>query len=181
MGKKKKSVLPKIEVLIILVFFASFILWAATKCNSTKLLYQEEEITSSLELNDKPTETNEDSIESLANQEKSLLNQINPTDTPIKFTSSSTSNRQRYSRLYVTIEGLKLREEPNLNSPVLATFTLFEEVSFLEEVTEFTTKINLGNVEVTEPWIKVKAKKGHTGWVYGAGVNYYKKKTEGAF
>ena len=27
-----------------------------------------------------------------------------------------------------------------------------------------------------EPWVKVQHKRGRIGWVYGAGVNYYKKK-----
>ena len=42
MTKKKTSFLPKVEVLIILVFFASFMVWAISKCDATKKSFQDE-------------------------------------------------------------------------------------------------------------------------------------------
>ena len=50
MAKKKKSVVPPIEVLIIGVFFLSFIAWAFKQCSDTKTELQEgtEEITAAV-------------------------------------------------------------------------------------------------------------------------------------
>jgi len=56
---------------------------------------------------------------------------------------------------------------------------LYEEVHFLNEITPFTEKISLGTSVADEPWVKVKTKRGGEGWVYGAGVYYYKRKYPG--
>ncbi len=56
---------------------------------------------------------------------------------------------------------------------------LFEEVAFLNEVSDSTTQLNLGYEITDEPWVKVRHPKGQVGWVYGAGVNYYPKKRGG--
>ena len=55
----------------------------------------------------------------------------------------------------------------------------FEQVNFLGEVTDSTTEVNLGYEIANEPWVKVQHTRGKIGWVYGAGVNYYKKKRDG--
>jgi hypothetical protein len=79
--------------------------------------------------------------------------------------------------LYVTIENLNLRTHPNVSGKLLGRLHLHEPVSFLNEVTQTTQQVTLANGEVTnEPWIKIKTQKGVTGWVYGAGVSFYKKK-----
>jgi uncharacterized protein YgiM (DUF1202 family) len=83
------------------------------------------------------------------------------------------------SRLYVTIDKLKLRKGPGLDSVVVAQLPLFEEVYFLNEVTEYKTELSLGYEKANEPWVKVRTKKGKEGWVYGAGINYYKEKRKG--
>ena len=49
----------------------------------------------------------------------------------------------------------------------------------MNEVTDSTFQINLGKEVADEPWVKVRSKKGHVGWVYGAGVDYYKYKRPG--
>ena len=81
--------------------------------------------------------------------------------------------------LFVTIEGLNMRETPDLKSEVVVQLGLFDEVIYMDEVTDFTTPLNLGREEVDEPWFKVRTKKGHEGWVYGAGVDFYKYKHPG--
>ena len=40
---KKASLLPKIEVLILAIFFFSFVVWMVPKCAATKADYQEAE------------------------------------------------------------------------------------------------------------------------------------------
>ena len=49
----------------------------------------------------------------------------------------------------------------------------------MNEVTDSTYQISLGKEMADEPWVKVKNNRGKIGWVYGAGINYYKKKREG--
>ncbi len=73
-----------------------------------------------------------------------------------------------------------MRRAPDLNDDVVDEFELFEEVFFLDEVTNFTQEINLGKEVANEPWVRIQSRQGRSGWVYGAGVNYYKKKHPGA-
>lgn len=82
-------------------------------------------------------------------------------------------------RLYITIKNLKVRKSPGLKEDVVAQLPLFEEVIFMDEVTDSTYQINLGYEIADEPWVKIKTEKGVIGWVYGAGVNYYKQKRTG--
>ena len=74
---------------------------------------------------------------------------------PVKNSLSTT--------LFVTIDGLNMRETPDLKSEVIVQLALFDEVIYLEEVTDFTTVLNLGKEEVHEPWFKVRSKKGVRG------------------
>ena len=81
--------------------------------------------------------------------------------------------------LYVTIDGLKLRKEPGLKADLVAKLELYEPVYYLGEKTDYTQEINLGYDTVTDYWVKVKTKSGKVGWVFGAGVHYYKQKRKG--
>ena len=74
------------------------------------------------------------------------------------------------------LDGLKLRNGPHLDSTVVRTLKIDSEVYFLNEVTDFKQEINLGDRVAIEPWVKVRAYTGHEGWVYGAGINYFKPK-----
>jgi len=120
MAKKKKSILPGLEIMIIIVFFISFMLFAIPRCNKKQMEY------ASTNAADTPTTT--DQIE---------------------------------------------------DSAILNKLVLFEEVHFLNEITPFTEQISLGTTVADEPWIKVQTKRGGEGWVYGAGVYYYKRKYPG--
>lgn len=84
-----------------------------------------------------------------------------------------------YTRLFVTIDGLNLRDKPDLEGELLVKLPLYETVYFMNEVTDSTFQISLGKETADEPWVKVRSKKGHVGWVYGAGVDYYKYKRSG--
>ncbi|MEO1409661.1 MAG: SH3 domain-containing protein [Bacteroidota bacterium] len=186
MSKKStpSSMRFKVEVLVILVFFLSFIIWAVSQCNTSSLL---------AEYND-PTEASGDEGGALAPRDS---NPEDPYGTPLPPnpnasiatnpaagtpTTSSTTNpsssapNENLSRLYVTIDGLNLRTGPHLDSSIITKLSLFEEVWFMNEVTDSTQKISLGLEIADEPWVKIKHKKGRVGWVYGAGVNYYRKR-----
>ncbi|HHB78749.1 MAG TPA: SH3 domain-containing protein [Saprospiraceae bacterium] len=170
--------LPKFEILLLAIFFVSFSVWAIAKCNRTKKA-----------LNPTPTVTTptKDSTAQTANN--SGLPPI-VIDSTKEITQNPTKNKTSPDKkiekviidraiLYVTIDGLKLRKAPSLDSTTIMKLPLFEKVYFLDEVTDFKQKINLGRKVTEEPWVKIKTKKGRTGWVYGAGVNYYKKKQDG--
>ncbi|MEL6356311.1 MAG: SH3 domain-containing protein, partial [Bacteroidota bacterium] len=71
------------------------------------------------------------------------------------------------------------RKGPGLNYPKIDRLALFTEVEYLNEVTDSTFQINLGEVTPDEPWIKILTPTGKEGWVYGAGVNYYRRQLQG--
>lgn len=81
--------------------------------------------------------------------------------------------------LYVTIDGLKVRKEPGLKGETLETLALYAPVTFLNQKTEWTQEISLGYEKVTDHWVKIRTAEGKTGWVFGAGLHYYKMKRAG--
>ena len=168
MTKKKKGILPRIEILIILIFFFSFIIWAISKCNAKKLFYEQTEQSEGLT-------TPEDSLPDYTITPKPLPQK----EGVIQKEATVKSQEPEYTKLYITIDGLKLRTGPSLDSTFIYQFSLFEEVYFMNEVTDSTYQISLGKEMADEPWVKVKNNRGKIGWVYGAGINYYKKKREG--
>lgn len=168
MADKKTSLVPRLEILIILVFFISFLGWAANKCSRTKTTLQAENATSSLD--------------SLA-QEDTLGTPAGAIETPPPVVAAPIPKPEPQSSrsiLYVVIDDLNMRSTPSLNSDVVSVLNLFDEVEFMNEVTDSTTQLKLSEtIVVDEPWVKVKNKKGRIGWVYGAGVHYHRKKYPG--
>ncbi|MEL6719270.1 MAG: hypothetical protein AAFO82_15775 [Bacteroidota bacterium] len=165
MTKKKKSALPNIEVLIIGVFIISFFLMVLPKCESTKEEYQQ-------------IAQDTVALDTLVRENFA----VPPPPEPEKEVITDSDSRglaDGESTLYVTIDKLKFRAEPHVASRVIKEFGLFEEVVFLNEITDKKKEVDWGNGIVTnEPWIKVKSVEGKTGWAYGAGLHYYKRKFE---
>lgn len=87
--------------------------------------------------------------------------------------------REKLTTLFVTFDGLNVRSGPGINYGKVDRLKLYDEVVFLNEITDSTFQINLGSVTPDEPWVKIKTPSGKEGWVYGAGVEYFKKKLEG--
>lgn len=165
MSEKKGSILPSVELLIIGAFFIGFAVWAINKCSATQNKYiQRAEKERIREI--------EDSL--------SQKNEATPKTDPEPATVPTPSAAPALSRLYVSLEGLKVRKSPSTGAEVLETLNLFDEVYFLNEVTDSTTTVNLGKQTVTEPWIKIQTPKGRAGWVFGAGVHYYRRKHPGS-
>ncbi len=169
MSENSNSVLPRIEMLVIAVFLISFLIWAGNKCNRTRNRYApQEEVVS-------PAETLIDSSQ-LKTAEKPVEDKpLEPPPTP-----PSAEKDPHPTWLYVSIEGVNVRKDPSLTSDVIDKLALYDRVLFLNERTDFTEKVNLGSMEVEEPWVKIKTRKGRVGWVYGAGVSYYRYKHPGA-
>lgn len=168
MADKKTSLIPRFEILIILVFFISFLGWAANKCSRTKTTLQAENAVST-----------QDSLE----QTDTLRTPAGAIETPPAVVATPMPEPEPQvskSILYVVIDDLNMRTTPSLNSEVISVFNLFDEVEFMNEVTDSTTRLKLSEtIFADEPWVKVKNKKGRTGWVYGAGVHYHRKKYPG--
>jgi len=188
--KKKKSVLPPIEVLIIGVFFLSFVAWAFKQCSDTKAELQggDEETTAEVIA---PETSQQNPTATLTTPQSAVTPNTNTpivsnpnvdlrtgqTSAPITSTDRLTTTQViRVTPLFVTIDGLNLRRGPSLDSAIIMKLPLNEQVGFMNEVTDSTSQISLGNEIADEPWVKVRHKGGRVGWVYGAGVHYYKRK-----
>jgi hypothetical protein len=106
-----------------------------------------------------------------------LTNDIQKADPPPA--SATTTAKAGGSTLFVSIDGLKVRKEPGLKGETLETLKLYEPVTFLNKKTDWTQEISLGQEKVTDHWVKVRTQTGKEGWVFGAGVHYYKTKRQG--
>ena len=175
----KKRVLPRLEVILIVVFFISFVLWAMRKCSEDRALYVEEQAVIEEELPDTTTILPEINVETPAEGETPAEIVAQRRNTRSAAEQPGRSIKERYTPLYVTIENLNMRDAVGLNGTILDRLKLYDEVTFLNEVTDSIYEINLGGLVTHAPWIKVKSPKGKVGWVYGAGVHYYKKRLEG--
>jgi len=171
MARKRKSKLnlPRIEILIIGIFFLSFTIWAASKCNATKKIFQQEDDNEIVQA-DTTALTPAAEAKPFPKSDQSTLSPI---------TTSGGAPRlanPQYSKLYVLIDDLNLRTGPSRDSSVITTIPINEEVYFLNQVSDSTEQINMGTYIANEPWVKIRSLKGHEGWVYGAGVHYYIRK-----
>ncbi|MBP7821498.1 MAG: SH3 domain-containing protein [Saprospiraceae bacterium] len=189
-NKNKSNNWFRIEVFAILGFFLLFMMWSISKCKKTKAEFAEKELSEieqgsadSLASNDQPND--EGIIPSTSIIDKNVKPDPTTTKAPAATTpkpQASVEPPSRFSgeggkaKLYVVINQLNLRTSPGLNATLIAKLNLFDEVLFTGEVTDTTSKINLGGVMANEPWIRVQTSNGKIGWVYGAGVSYYKKK-----
>lgn len=163
-----RGMLPKIEILLILAFTLIFIIWAASKCSR-----QSREMERIEALNNPDTVATADTV----SPEEQVPSSMKPKTPPAQ--AAEIPAGENASRLYVTIDGLNMRRGPHLDSAVVLQLSLYDEVYFLNEYTEFIDTISLGYVEAAEPWFKVRHPRGKEGWVFGAGVDFYKYKREG--
>ena len=208
--------LPRLESLIIMVFFGCVALWGISKCSSkrseigSRLRNLDEKndaedrpqrrdtvyvpqnpapVQNSAPVSTQPTTLAPTTPPGAAPAQPGAQRPVvtrtpsaTPTTTPTgsqPAAQPAQPSGQKYSTLYVTIDGLKLRKEPTLKSDVVAKLELYEPVYFLNQKTEKTEEINLGYEKVTDHWVKVRTKAGKEGWVFGAGVHYYKMKRKG--
>ncbi len=188
MSKKSppSSMRFKVEVLVILVFFLSFIVWAISQCNTSSVIAEFNEQLENVEDSESTapavtstadtTTANPYGTPLPANPDAITATPATNTPTTPGATPSSSAPNADLSKLFVTIDGLNMRTGPHLDSSIITKLSLFEEVWYMNEVTDSTQKISLGPEIADEPWVKIKHKKGRVGWVYGAGVNYYRKK-----
>lgn len=190
MSQPKKGLLPRIEILIVLVFFLSFIIWAVSKCNATQVLYQEaaeetaqlDSIENAETVPPPPTNTNTTNTTNgttpIPAEQATPIGATTTPNSPSTTPGLTNTVNVEKTKLYVVIDGLNMRTAPRLNAQVMDRLQLYDEVWFMNEKTDTTQTINLGKIVANEPWVKVQNKKGKVGWVYGAGVHYYKTRLE---
>jgi len=167
--ENKASGLPKLELIVVAVFLLSFIIWSASKCSRTRTELRQEDMLAQ--------ETVQESrVDSLAR-----IKAIQDSLTRIRQEQAARRKKNAYTPLYVTIDDLNVRNAPDLDGEVIVKLPLYAEVEFMDEWTDFTTEVNLGKEVTNEPWIKIRTAKGREGWVYGAGVHYYKMRHPGAY
>lgn len=163
MSKSKKN--PRLELLVIAAFFLLFCVWAVSRCNDKRT-----DLRKKME-----AEAQADLLQDSIDRAAALLRALPPPkDTTTPAAPKTEIIREQITPLYVVLDELNMRAEPKLNSKLLARLQLYDELTFLNEVTDFKQEINIGGAVFNEPWIKVKNKRGQVGWVYGAGVHYYK-------
>ena len=188
-----------IETIIIGAFFLFFIVWAAQKCNGSSRGKQAEmDKNRQAFIRDSINRTKtiapvvplpvtpltQNTVQSTTPVPTPTPPPAAPSTTiaptrPVTPTPSTAPAKTDGQPLYVTIEGLNVRAEPNLKAKSFGKLKLFDQVTFLGKVTDDAQKLSLGTAEAEEPWVKIKTKRGTIGWVYGAGVSYYKKKRKG--
>lgn len=200
--------LPKLDTIIISVFGLFIAFWMVSKCNTKRSDYlqrntqtedQEERPvrrdTVVVQPQPKPAtpqNTNPAPATPAPVQQTVApvtVNPAHPTNTPAQPATkpantapqpaATTAQEPKYTTLFITIDGLKMRKEPGLKSETVAKLDLYEQVYFLNKRTDWTQEISLGLEKVTDHWVKVRTKAGKEGWVFGAGVNYYKEKRKG--
>ncbi len=206
--------LPKIETLVILIFFGAVCLWAISKCRSKQATlaakdkkYEEDDRPdrsrdtvfvpqTTPQTSAQPTQNQPTTVQTSpqpqpqfqdrqppANQQPATIPGRTPAAGNPQPTSPTTTQpaaaTPKYSTLYVVIDGLKMRKEAGLKGDLVAKLELYEPVSFLNQKTEWTQEISLGKEKVTDHWVKIRTKSGKEGWVFGAGVHYYKMKRKG--
>ena len=203
--------LPKVETLIIFVFFGCVALWAISKCTSERAEFvRQADGTGNDSREDRPERPDTVAAAKPAVQQpvqQRPVNTQNPSEAPpdVESPAPSTPAMQpgarparptlsnqpspaantpssvstaKYSTLYVCIDGLNVRKEPGLKSETIVKLALYEPVIFLNQKTDWTQEINLGTEKVTDHWVKIRTQSGKEGWVFGAGLHYYKMKRQ---
>jgi hypothetical protein len=209
--------LPKLDTIIIGVFFVCIALWMVSKCGNRRSDYLKRTAGSDVEADERPVRRDTVRVPATttpaaqpaptpvtatptpqpvaatpqpsAQPTARTLAPTNPgqvrtaapaTTTPATATApATTSTAPKQTMLFVTIDQLKIRKEPGLKSKTIGQLDLYEQVYFTGKRTDWTQEISLGYEKVTDRWVKIRTKDGKEGWVFGAGVNYYKEKRKG--
>lgn len=199
--------MPRAESLIVVAFLLSVALWAISKCSESRrerirtALTEEEEVRARERTTPKrdtiylpqpqataPVPASQPATTSpVASQptptpapagpppkRPTLTQEAQPVPAP-----APTATAAQYSTLYVTIDGLNVRKEPNRHSAVVERLKLHQPVLYLNKKSDQPEEVNLGREKVTDYWVNIRTPSGKEGWVFGAGVHYYPMKRPG--
>jgi hypothetical protein len=160
-----RKLLPRLEFFIIAVFFIGFLFWGLSRCNAARAKYTNQE------LEDRRADSLLQALNTATIVEKARKDSL----AAVRRAEEANVVRERVTPLYATADKVNVRREPRLNAPVVSKLLLNEEVTFLNEVSDFTQEITIEGQTYNEPWVKVKTQAGRIGWVYGGTVSYYKR------
>jgi hypothetical protein len=173
MASENPSFTVKFEFIIFVAILLLFLYWVGGRCTRT-----------TTDMASQPRDTvSIDSMQLYTSGEQARP--TTPSSPPPGVSTDTISGgnlriiKERVTPLYITIDGLNVRRGPGLNYDFIDRLALHDEVVFLNEISDSTQTIKLGELEVSEPWVKIRTAKGRNGWVFGAGVSYYKKELEG--
>ncbi len=178
--------MPKIELIIVVAFLFAVVLWSISQCNRSRTARANTEPPEEAEqLLRKPVAVKPETVYVPAPRQEPVASPT--TNAPLRrptlsvepTASPAAPAATNYSTLYVTIDGLNLRNAPNRHSAVIARLKLYEPVLFLNEKSEQPEEINLGREKVKEHWVRIRTQQGKEGWVFGAGLHYYPTKRPG--
>ena len=187
MPNAPRSILVRTEYLLVAIFAVLFAVWGISKCGKRSTDYDVPVATTPA-----PTVPVQRDAVAAAPSPKRVAAPVNsPKETsatmanptvatpkapaPKAATPKTAAPAEKYTKLFVSVEGLKVRKKPNQQAGILGKLKANEELSFLGDRTKTTEKIAMPNGSVAdEPWVWVKTKSGVVGWVYGGGVRYYK-------
>jgi uncharacterized protein YgiM (DUF1202 family) len=195
--------IPKIEGLIIFAFLVCVALWAVSKCTARRSEIGRKLQELSDEREDRPVRRDTVFVPQQVQTTPPVQTPVSteapaprpvpagpPPSTPQTTprtaaapvskspakTAAPAAAASKYATLYVTIDGLNLRKTPGLKAETIEQLELYQPVLFLNQKSEKPEEINLGTEKVTDHWVKVRTQSGKEGWVFGAGVHYYKTK-----
>lgn len=195
--------LPRVESLILFAFLGCVLLWGISKCSDRRsdAVRQVREVSDG-DQEDRPVHKDTVVLEKPQATQQTMPQQPVPQPVmpaPTQYTTTQQkpgaapprpqstpaqpaapkSAAPSGTTLYVTIDGLNVHQEPGLKSKTIEQLKLYDPVTFLNQKTEWTQEINLGLEKVSDHWVKIRTASGKTGWVFGAGLHYYKMKREG--
>ena len=78
-------------------------------------------------------------------------------------------SKEELLKLYVWVDFLRVRKEPNQKRQVIEELTQGSMVEYQNDKTTFSEEIRLHGKMFFEPWLRVKTDK-NTGWVYGGAL-----------
>ena len=166
--------LNRVELVLGGIILFVFTIWSFGKCSSLSKYKQQEPVVQTA-----PAAQDATNQQNNNNQTTQPVTQSQPATTQPVAPVQSQPTRvivEDKPTVYVTVEGLKLRDKPGLSgTKVLGQLPLNTALSFLGEQTDFKDKITIGETTYNEPWIRVKTKdNAFQGWVFGGGVRPYK-------
>jgi len=178
MAKEKASGGTRFQFLLFGLLLLALIIWANRQCTRSQSEYAQERRVDEL------LEQRLDSLEQAATRPSTSSSSTSRPPVPAVDRDTIQGGqmqiiREKSTPLYITIENLAMRKGPGLNYEIVDRLPLYSEVNFLNEVSDSIHTIKLGNITPSEPWVKIRNLKGREGWVFGAGVDFYKYKLEG--
>ncbi|WP_452232589.1 YARHG domain-containing protein [Lacinutrix sp. MEBiC02595] len=93
----------------------------------------------------------------------SLLTEIEKKNIEFIRSQEQQDNNQK---LTISVDNLRVRKSPELDSEKIENLAIGSEVEFLEKSNNQTT-VTIKNNEITEYWYKVKTPSGKIGWIHG--------------